>query len=89
MAYILSFDHNYDYVGLSLEYFASDLPALFNIVYSEKDERFMQAIDFLNTPPAIAYSSINEEELPNKIKTFLLLGGKENAIADYTRDHHN
>lgn len=84
MALVLRFNKEHEYVDSILTSQQEECGQFFCIVYrvSEKNPLFLMALDlFKNTPPVSMNKQINEEDLPPKIKTFLLLGGLDHAIA--------
>lgn len=84
MALVLRFNKEHEYVDSILATQQEECGKFFCVAYrvSEKDPVFLMALDlFKNVPPVGMNKQINEEDLPPKIKTFLLLGGLYHAIA--------
>lgn len=84
MALILRFDKNHDYVDSIIASVQTRCGPFFCVAYrvGNIDPIFLMAVDLLKAKPPVSWSDQikNVEDLPNKIKTYLLLGGLDYAI---------
>lgn len=88
MAFVLRFDENHEYVGFAKINYIKNCGNYLCVCFSEniKNPRFTSAFTISNDK---LVNTFYEENLPHKIKTFLLLGGLENAITNYTGNNNN
>lgn len=93
MALVLRFDENHDYVDSITASQQTKCGPFFCVIYSLTgiNPVFIMGIDLLKVEPPILWEDQikREKDLPSKVKTFLLLGGLENAITNCTGNNNN
>lgn len=88
MALVLRFDKNHDFIDAIYAETVRECGDCIAVCFKGLiDKPVLTHCFYINR--GLIIQTLYEQDLPNKIKTFLLLGGLENAITNLTRNNNN